>query len=203
MSSLQNQGIDAVLTYLNDTVFKHVYLVGMTNCTASSSPSRLAGKSSFLNQCIARSRNHVTVKHLVSLSTEGVELNREAMIADDHFDIDYWSSDDSTPTPTLSPSLEEPTNLTISPLPSTTMGVSAIKLQNARFLLYDTPGVCPSSYRVRLLTTMLTEEMNKMKVLFPRKKMVPTVFSLHPDHSVLIGALAQIDYSAVNNASCR
>ena len=174
VSSLQNQGIDAVLEYLNDSVFKHVYLVGMTNCTTSLSHSRLAGKSSFLNQCIARSRNHVTIKHLVSLSTEGVELNREAMIADDHFDVDY----------------------------STTMGVSAIKLQNARFLLYDTPGVCPSSYRVRLLTTMLTEEMSKMKVLFPRKRLVPTVFSLHPDHSVLVGALAQIDYSAVDNACC-
>lgn len=199
VSSLQNQGIDAVLEYLNDSVFKHVYLVGMTNCTTSLSHSRLAGKSSFLNQCIARSRNHVTIKHLVSLSTEGVELNREAMIADDHFDVDYWNSDDAS---TLPPSPEEPMNLTISPLPSTTMGVSAIKLQNARFLLYDTPGVCPSSYRVRLLTTMLTEEMSKMKVLFPRKRLVPTVFSLHPDHSVLVGALAQIDYSAVDNACC-
>ena len=126
-----------------------------------------------------------------------MQLNKEAMIADDHFDVDYWDSTEDLP-PT-SPANSTTTNsavanLTISPLPSTTMGVSAIKLHNARFLLYDTPGICPSAYRVRLLTTMLMEEKKSMRVLFPRKKLVPTVFSLHPEHS-----LAQIDYSTVNN----
>lgn len=131
-----------------------------------------------------------------------MQLNKEAMIADDHFDVDYWDSTEDLP-PT-SPANSTTTNsavanLTISPLPSTTMGVSAIKLHNARFLLYDTPGICPSAYRVRLLSTMLMEEKKSMRVLFPRKKLVPTVFSLHPEHSLLIGALAQIDYSTVNN----
>lgn len=141
-----------------------------------------------------------------------MQLNKEAMIADDHFDVDYWDSTEDLPprSPANSavansavanstPANSTPANLTISPLPSTTMGVSAIKLHNARFLLYDTPGICPSAYRVRLLTTMLMEEKKSMRVLFPRKKLVPTVFSLHPEHSLLIGALAQIDYSAVNN----
>lgn len=131
-----------------------------------------------------------------------MQLNKEAMIADDHFDVDYWDSTEDLPP--RSPANSTTTNsavanLTISPLPSTTMGVSAIKLHNARFLLYDTPGICPSAYRVRLLSTMLMEEKKSMRVLFPRKKLVPTVFSLHPEHSLLIGALAQIDYSAVNN----
>lgn len=131
-----------------------------------------------------------------------MQLNKEAMIADDHFDVDYWDSTEDLPP--RSPASSTTTNsavanLTISPLPSTTMGVSAIKLHNARFLLYDTPGICPSAYRVRLLSTMLMEEKKSMRVLFPRKKLVPTVFSLHPEHSLLIGALAQIDYSAVNN----
>lgn len=136
-----------------------------------------------------------------------MQLNKEAMIADDHFDVDYWDSTEDLPprSPANSTATNSAvansatTNLTISPLPSTTMGVSAIKLHNARFLLYDTPGICPSAYRVRLLTTMLMEEKKSMRVLFPRKKLVPTVFSLHPEHSLLIGALAQIDYSAVNN----
>ena len=131
-----------------------------------------------------------------------MQLNKEARIADDHFDVDYWDSTEDLPP--RSPAKSTTTtsavaNLTISPLPSTTMGVSAIKLHNARFLLYDTPGICPSAYRVRLLSTMLMEEKKSMRVLFPRKKLVPTVFSLHPEHSLLIGALAQIDYSAVNN----
>lgn len=123
------------------------------------------------------------------------------MIADDHFDVDYWDSteDPLQHLPPQLPANSTPADLTISPLPSTTMGVSAIKLHNARFLLYDTPGICPSAYRVRLLTTMLMEEKKSMRVLFPRKKLIPTVFSLHPDHSLLIGALAQIDYSAVRN----
>ena len=88
---------------------------------------------------------------------------------------------------------------TISPLPSTTLGVTAVKLQNAKFLLYDTPGICPSAHRIRLLTTMLTEEKRKVKLLFPRKKITPTVFTLDVNHSVLIGSLAQIDYKAVEN----
>ena len=76
------------------------------------------------------------------------------MIADDHFDVDYWDSTEDLPP--RSPANSTTTNsavanLTISPLPSTTMGVSAIKLHNARFLLYDTPGICPSAYRVRLV----------------------------------------------------
>ncbi|OAO14290.1 peptidyl-prolyl cis-trans isomerase pin1-like protein [Blastocystis sp. ATCC 50177/Nand II] len=194
VSSLKNQGVDSVLDYINGSVFKHVYLIGMTN----------SGKSSFLNQCISRSNNRVTIQHLLSLTTEGVQLNKEAMIADDHFDVDYWDSTEDLPP--RSPANSTTTNsavanLTISPLPSTTMGVSAIKLHNARFLLYDTPGICPSAYRVRLLSTMLMEEKKSMRVLFPRKKLVPTVFSLHPEHSLLIGALAQIDYSAVNNTN--
>ena len=75
------------------------------------------------------------------------------MIADDHFDIDYWSTE-------TGPSEMEPSDnlLTISSLPSTTLGVTAIKLYGARFLLYDTPGICPSAYRIRLLTSMLSEE---------------------------------------------
>ena len=88
---------------------------------------------------------------------------------------------------------------TISPLPSTTLGVTAVKLQNAKFLLYDTPGICPSAHRIRLLTTMLAEEQRKVKLLFPRKRITPTVFTLDVNHSVLIGSLAQIDYKAVEN----
>ena len=32
VSSLKNQGVDSVLDYINSSVFKHVYLIGMTNC---------------------------------------------------------------------------------------------------------------------------------------------------------------------------
>ena len=117
------------------------------------------------------------------------------MIADDHFDIDYWEDEESD-----HPNLD---SFTISPLPSTTLGVTAVKLQNAKFLLYDTPGICPSAYRVRLLTMMLTQEQSKVKQLFPRKKITPIVFTLEPNHSVLIGSLAQIDYKAVENVSSR
>ena len=117
------------------------------------------------------------------------------MIADDHFDVDYWA-DEETSEETDTRSLD---SFTISPLPSTTLGVTAVKLQNAKFLLYDTPGICPSAYRVRLLTMMLTQEQSKVKQLFPRKKITPTVFTLDPDHSVLVGSLAQIDYKTVEN----
>ena len=117
------------------------------------------------------------------------------MIADDHFDVDYWA-DEETSEETDTRSLD---SFTISPLPSTTLGVTAVKLQNAKFLLYDTPGICPSAYRVRLLTMMLTQEQSKVKQLFPRKKITPTVFTLDPDHSVLVGSLAQIDYQTVEN----
>lgn len=138
----------------------------------------------------------MTVKTLLSLATDGIQMSKEAMIADDHFDIDYWAEADETPDETESPSLD---SFTISPLPSTTLGVTAVKLQHAKFLLYDTPGICPSAHRVRLLTMMLSEEQNKVKLLFPRKKVIPTVFTLDPNHSVFVGALARIDYSAVEN----
>lgn len=132
--------------------------------------------------------NRVTIQHLLSLTTEGVQLNKEAMIADDHFDVDYWDSTEDLPptspanstTTNSAVSNSATTNFTISPLPSTTMGVSAIKLHNARFLLYDTPGICPSAYRVRLLTTMLMEEKKSMRVLFPRKKLFPRGFPSIP-----------------------
>ena len=63
----------------------------------------------------------------------------------------------------------------------------------------QTGSTASSSVMMVMLSTMLMEEKKSMRVLFPRKKLVPTVFSLHPEHSLLIGALAQIDYSAVNN----
>lgn len=133
---------------------------------------------------------------LLSLSPDGVQLNKEGKIADDHFDVDYWKSTEDAEIPLLE---GDPGMLTISPLPSTTLGVTAIKLRNANYLLYDTPGICPSPYRTRLLSSMLAEEQKRVKQLFPRKKLVPTVFSLHPDHSILLGSLASIDYKAVDN----
>lgn len=188
-------GIGSVLNYINYSRFLHVYLLGMTNCNPSSSISSLAGKSSFLNQCIAFSRNKVITKTLLSFSIDGVQQSKENLIADDHFDVNYWAETSSEE--------EDPAtdrhSFTISPLPSTTLGVTAVKLQNAKFLLYDTPGICPSAYRIRLLTTMLTEEHQKVKQLFPRSKLIPTVFTLDPNHSVLVGALAQIDYKAIEN----
>lgn len=158
----------------------------------------LAGKSSFLNQCIAFTRSSVSIKSLLSLSNDGVQLSKEGMIADDHFDVDYWATEE-TPSPEEEQEHHSSNTFTISPLPSTTLGVLAVKLHNAHFLLYDTPGICPSSYRIRLLTTMLSEEQRNVKQLFPRKKLIPTVFTLNPDHSVLLGALAQIDYKAIEN----
>ena len=133
---------------------------------------------------------------LLSLSPEGVQLNKEGKIADDHFDVDYWKSTEDEEIPLLE---GDPGMLTISALPSTTLGVTAIKLRNANYLLYDTPGICPSPYRTRLLSSMLAEEQKRVKQLFPRKKLIPTVFSLHPDHSILLGSLASIDYKAVDN----
>ena len=182
------------MNYINHTPFKHVYLIGMTNCWIDLCLSFLAGKSSFLNQCIRFTKSKVSVLNLLSLSEEGVSLSKEGMIADDHFDVDYW--DNSTVASEVEPADDI---LTISSLPSTTLGVLAVKLHGARFLLYDTPGICPSAYRVRLLTSMLTEEQKKARTLFPRKSVVPTVFSLHPEHTVLLGALGQIDYVAVDN----
>ena len=136
--------------------------------------------------------------NLLSLSDDGIQLNKQGMIADDHFDIDYWNTE--TGPSELEFELEPSDNLlTISSLPSTTLGVTAIKLYGARFLLYDTPGICPSAYRIRLLTSMLSEEQKKAKLLFPRKALVPTVFSLHPNHSILLGALGHIDYVASEN----
>ena len=136
--------------------------------------------------------------NLLSLSDDGIQLNKQGMIADDHFDVDYWNTE--TGPSELKIELEPSDNLlTISSLPSTTLGVTAIKLYGARFLLYDTPGICPSAYRIRLLTSMLSEEQKKSKLLFPRKALVPTVFSLHPNHSILLGALGHIDYVANEN----
>ena len=136
--------------------------------------------------------------NLLSLSDDGIQLNKQGMIADDHFDVDYWNTE--TGPSELEFELEPSDNLlTISSLPSTTLGVTAIKLYGARFLLYDTPGICPSAYRIRLLTSMLSEEQKKAKLLFPRKALVPTVFSLHPNHSILLGALGHIDYVANEN----
>ena len=174
----------------------------------------IAGKSSFLNQCIAFSHSKVIIKNLLSLSNDGIQLSKEGMIADDHFDVDYWSNEDeqsqsvdplsdltleSTSDPSPEPSPEPSQSFTISPLPSTTLGVTAVKLHNAHFLLYDTPGICPSSSRIELLTTMLSDNHKQIKTLFPRKKLIPTVFTLDPNHSVLIGALAQIDYRSIEN----
>lgn len=170
---------------------------------------------------------------LLSLTAEGVQLQKEAMIADDHFDVNYWQSSPSSPSlssspsssslssspSSPSPSSSSPSSdtavftpevmdplqdhqgelLTTSALPSTTLGVTAIKLHNARYLLYDTPGICPSAFRVRLLSAMMADEQSKVKVLFPRKRLVPTVFSLHPEHSILLGSLACIDYKTVEN----
>ena len=172
---------------------------------------------------------------LLSLSSEGVQLQKEAMIADDHFDINYWqtttnvsntntndnehlidqqdhssSMENPQTIPSATSSLYTPQVieasqdnqydvLTTSALPSTTLGVTAIKLYNARYLLYDTPGVCPSAYRVRLLNAMMMDEQSKIKMLFPRKRVVPTVFSIHPNQSVLLGSLACIDYKTIEN----
>ena len=173
---------------------------------------------------------------LLSLSSEGVQLQKEAMIADDHFDVNYWQTDanssqkitgqqdysstvdthqtvSSSSISSSSPSssslftpqvIDTPQEnqydlLTTSALPSTTLGVTAIKLYNAKYLLYDTPGVCPSAYRVRLLNAMMMDEQSKVKMLFPRKRLVPTVFSIHPNQSVLLGSLACIDYKTTEN----
>ena len=195
MSSLKNQGISSVLNYINHSPFKHVYLVGMTNCLLLSLIDYLAGKSSFLNQCISFTRSRVSIMHLLSLSNQGVHLSKEGLIADDHFDVDYWETERS---PELS--ADFPSDLaTISPLPSTTLGVVAVKLQHSRCLLYDTPGICPSPYRVRLLAAMLGNQSRSLKELFPRKPLVPTVFSIHPNDSLLIGALGQLDYISPDN----
>ena len=133
---------------------------------------------------------------LLSLSSEGIQTNKEAMIADDHFDVDYWNPTEDSSIPQTE---GDPEMLTISALPSTTLGVTAVKLRNANYLLYDTPGICPSPYRVRLLSSMLADTQKRVKQLFPRKKLIPTVFSLHPDHSIMLGSLASIDYRAVDN----
>ena len=133
---------------------------------------------------------------LLSLTSDGIQMNKEAMIADDHFDVDYWSATEES---TIPQTEGDPEMLTISALPSTTLGVTAVKLRNAKYLLYDTPGICPSPYRVRLLSSMLADTQKRVKQLFPRKKLVPKVFSLHPDHSIMLGSLASIDYKAVEN----
>lgn len=84
-----------MLNYLNHSPFHHVYLVGMTNCMNGILVySCLAGKSSFLNQCISFTRSKVTVKTLLSLSHEGIQISKEGLIADDHFDVDYWEEEE-------------------------------------------------------------------------------------------------------------
>jgi singapore isolate B (sub-type 7) whole genome shotgun sequence assembly, scaffold_11 len=160
----------------------------------------VAGKSSFLNRCIAFSKSSVSVNTLLSLSADGVSLNRPVLVADEHFQADYWNAE-NTPEfckPSVEPSKENPELLTTSAIPSTTLGVTSVRLRHATYLLYDTPGICSSPYRVKLLTMMLTDNA-AVNVLFPRKRMVPTVFSMRPGQSILLGALGCMSYRDVEN----
>ncbi|KAK8811358.1 hypothetical protein WA158_003092 [Blastocystis sp. Blastoise] len=86
------------------------------------------------------------------------------------------------------------TSFTVSPFPSTTLGLLAIPVKNKHYTLYDTPGFLPDSFKLMLINMLLDSSQRNIKNIFPRGQMLPTVITLHPKQSLVLGSLIKIDY---------
>lgn len=78
-------------------------------------------------------------------------------------------------------------DLTISPLPSTTLNKVEIKL-NEQLTLIDTPGLVDRGSLINYIDTSL------LKKLTPKKEIKPKTYQLKKNQCLLIGNFARIDY---------
>ena len=78
-------------------------------------------------------------------------------------------------------------DLTISPLPSTTLNKIEIKL-NEQLTLIDTPGLVDRGSLINYIDTSL------LKKLSPKKEIKPKTYQLKKNQCLLIGNFARIDY---------
>lgn len=77
--------------------------------------------------------------------------------------------------------------LTMSPLPSTTLSTVSIEI-NEYLTLIDTPGLVDMSSMINYVDTKMLKKMN------PKKEIKPKTYQLKKDQSLVIEDLARIDY---------
>jgi len=78
-------------------------------------------------------------------------------------------------------------NLTVSPLPSTTLNKIDIKV-NDDLTIIDTPGIIDNTNVINFVDKKMYKRLN------PKKEIKPKTFQLYKNQSLLIGDLVRIDY---------
>lgn len=78
-------------------------------------------------------------------------------------------------------------NLTVSPLPSTTLNKIDIRI-NDNLIIIDTPGIIDNSNIINFVDKKMYKRLN------PKKEIKPKTFQLFKNQSLLIGDLVRIDY---------
>ena len=78
-------------------------------------------------------------------------------------------------------------SLTISPLPSTTLNMINIDL-NEDLTLIDTPGLVDRGNIVNYI------DLDMLKIINPKKEIKPKTYQIRPNQSIIIGDLVRIDY---------
>lgn len=82
---------------------------------------------------------------------------------------------------------DDPSEVTISPLPSTTLNKITIELSDT-ITLIDTPGLVDRENIVNYVDTDMLKKIN------PKKEIKPRTYQLKPNQCLIIGDLARIDY---------
>lgn len=82
---------------------------------------------------------------------------------------------------------DNPNELTISPLPSTTLNKTMIELSDT-ITLIDTPGLVDRENIVNYV------DSNMLKKINPKKEIKPRTYQLKPNQCLIIDSLARIDY---------
>jgi ribosome biogenesis GTPase A len=126
------------------------------------------GKSSFINKLIRRANRHLSEERINKLNYEkNYDITEQSLFAE---------QDDSS-------------NLTASPLPGTTIGISKVESMKMGVKLFDTPGIPNKSSMIFLLENCLDIVSATI-----RKKIIPFTCSVKQGYCIWLGALARIDF---------
>ncbi len=125
------------------------------------------GKSSFINKLIRRANRHLSEERINKLNYQkNYQINEKSI----------FEGDDKS-------------NLTASPLPGTTIGITKIESMKMGVKLFDTPGI-PNKNSINFLMDSCLD----IVATTIRKKITPFTCSIKQGYSIWLGAVARIDF---------
>ncbi|TMW68043.1 hypothetical protein Poli38472_007715 [Pythium oligandrum] len=95
---------------------------------------------------------------------------------------------------------EEEREMTMSPLPGTTLAVQHLPIManNELFNILDTPGLIVDTQRQKLVETLALDGAKQLRDVFPSKTLPMTTYRLQSGRSLFLGALARFDYETTS-----